>query len=66
MSYEPREFLRHILAEAEFLVGVSAGLTRERLEEDPTIQRAVVRSIEIIGEASERVPAEMHRILGAS
>jgi hypothetical protein len=40
MSYEPREILRHILAEAEFRVGVSAGLTRARLEEDPTIQRA--------------------------
>jgi uncharacterized protein with HEPN domain len=59
MSYEPREFLRHILAEAEFLVGVTAGLTRAPLEEDPTIQRAVVRSIEIIGEASKRVPAEI-------
>jgi uncharacterized protein with HEPN domain len=59
MSYEPREFLRHILAEAEFLVGVSAGLTRARLEEDQTLQRAVVRSIEIIGEASKRVPAEL-------
>ncbi|MHB1330032.1 MAG: HepT-like ribonuclease domain-containing protein [Gemmatimonadales bacterium] len=58
MSFEPREFLRHILAEAEFLVGVSAdGLTRRQLEEDPIIQRAVVRSIEIIGEATKRVPA---------
>ncbi len=59
MSYEPREILRHILAEAEYLVGVTAGLTRMQLEDDPTIQRAVVRSIEIIGEASKRVPAEV-------
>lgn len=59
MSYEPREFLRHILTEADYLVGVSAGLTRSQLEEDPTIQRAVVRSIEIIGEAAKRVPAEL-------
>lgn len=59
MSFEPREFLRHILAEADYLVGVSAGLTRAQLEEDPTIQRAVVRSIEIIGEASKRVPPEI-------
>ena len=59
MSYEPREFLRHILAEAEFLAEVSVGLTRARLEQDPTVQRAVVRSLEIIGEASKRVPAEM-------
>ncbi len=59
MSYEPREFLRHILAEADYLVGVSAGLSRAQLEEDPTVQRAVVRSIEIIGEATKRVPAEI-------
>ena len=32
MSYEPREFLRHILAESEFLVEASAGLTRLRLD----------------------------------
>lgn len=59
MSYEPREFLRHILAEAEFLVGISAGLTRAKLEEDPVIQRAAVRSLEVIGEASKRVPADV-------
>jgi len=59
MSYEPREFLRHILAEADYLVGVSAGLSRAQLEEDPTVQRAVVRSIEIIGEATKRVPADI-------
>ena len=59
MSYEPREFLRHIPAEADDLVGVSAGLSRAQLEEDPTVQRAVVRSIEIIGEATKRVPADI-------
>ena len=59
MSYEPREFLRHILAEADFLVGITATLTRAQLDTDPTIQRAVVRSIEIIGEASKRVPPEL-------
>jgi len=59
MSYEPREFLRHILAEADYLVGVSAGLSRAQFEEDPTVQRALVRSIEIIGEATKRVPADI-------
>lgn len=57
MSYESREFLRHILAEADFLVDASVGLTRTQPEEDPTMQRAVVRSIEIIGEAAKRIPA---------
>ncbi len=59
MSYEPREFLRHVLAQADYLVGVSAGLSRAQLEEDPTVQRAVVRSIEIIGEATKRVPTDI-------
>ena len=49
----------HILAEADFLVEVRATLTRQALEEDPILQRAIVRSLEIIGEASKRLPAEM-------
>ena len=56
MSFEPREFLRRILAEANYLVTASAGVTREQLGRDETLQRAVVRSLEIIGEASKRVP----------
>ena len=59
MSFEPREFLRHILAETEFLVAASAGVTREHFERDETLQRAVVRSLEIIGEASKRIPAAL-------
>lgn len=59
MSYEPREVLRHILVEADFLVGVRETLTRQALEEDAVLQRAVVRSLEIIGEASKRVPVEL-------
>ena len=56
MSFEPREYLRHILAEADYLATASAGLTRERFQQDPTLQRAFVRSLEIIGEAAKKVP----------
>ncbi len=59
MSYEPREVLRHILIEADFLSEISATLTREALDEDPIVQRAIVRSLEIIGEASKRVPRDV-------
>ena len=59
MSFEPREFLRHIVIECDYLLSVSAGVTREQLENDPTVQRAVVRSLEIIGEAAKRVPSEV-------
>ncbi len=59
MSYEPRDVLRHILAEADLLLELRTTLTRQVLEEDPILQRAIVRSLEIIGEASKRLPAEM-------
>ncbi len=59
MSYEPREILRHILSEVDFLLDVRATLTRQILDEDPVVQRAIIRSLEIIGEASKRVPPEL-------
>ena len=45
MSFEPRDYLRHILVEADYLIGRSEGL-----------RRAFVRSLEIIGEATKKVP----------
>lgn len=59
MSFEPREYLRHILAKADYLAAASAGLTRERFQHDPTLQRAFVRSLEIIGEAAKKVPPDI-------
>jgi len=41
MSYEPREILRHILTEVDFLVEVRATLTRQILDEDPTVDLVV-------------------------
>ncbi len=59
MSFEPREFLRHIASEADYLVRASAGVTRDQFLEDATQLRAFVRSLEIIGEATKRVPSEI-------
>ncbi|MBY0490113.1 MAG: DUF86 domain-containing protein [Gemmatimonadaceae bacterium] len=56
MSFEPREILRHILEETEFLLDLCERLTREQLDTDPVVQRAVVRSLEVIGEATKRIP----------
>ncbi len=56
MSYEPREYLRHILAEAEYLVGRSRGLSPEAFEADETLRRAFARSLEVIGEAAKKLP----------
>jgi uncharacterized protein with HEPN domain len=38
MSFEPREYLRHILAEADYLIGRCDGLTAEAFESDKTPQ----------------------------
>lgn len=59
MSFEPREYLRHILAEADYLVVHSQGLTPEMFHADETLRRAFVRSLEIIGEAAKKVPPEL-------
>ena len=46
MSSGPRDYLRHILAEAEYLAKQGAGLTAERFMGDETPRRAFVRSPE--------------------
>jgi uncharacterized protein with HEPN domain len=58
MSFEPREYLRHILIEADYLIGRSAGLSLEAFERDETLRRAFARSLEVIGEAAKKLPAE--------
>ena len=58
MSFEPRDYLRHILVEVEYLVAQSGGLTYENFVADETLQRAFVRSLEIIGEAARKIPPD--------
>ena len=53
MSFEPRDYLRHILIEADYLIGRSEGLSFEAFAADETLRRAFVRSLEIIGEAAK-------------
>jgi len=59
MSLFPLEYLRHILDETEFLMDRSARLTKGEFLQDGTLKRAFVRSIEIIGEATKKVPADI-------
>ena len=40
MSFEPREYLRHILVETDYLIGRSDGLSLEAFEADETLRRA--------------------------
>lgn len=56
MSKDPKEFLRHILDECSYLISISENLSFENFIEDETLKRAVVRSLEIIGEATKKIP----------
>ena len=59
MSLSTLEYLRHILDETEYLMDRSQGLTVGQFMRDATLQRAFVRSIEVIGEASKQIPDEL-------
>lgn len=56
MSFPPREYLRHMLVETDYLLQTSAGVTATQFAGDATLQRAFARSLEIIGEAAKKVP----------
>ncbi len=56
MSFEPLEYLRHILIEADYLVEQCDSLSKEQLLANETLRRAFVRSLEVIGEAAKKVP----------
>lgn len=58
MSRSLIEYLEHILTEAEFLVNVSENLSLDQLLDDELRKRAIVRSLEIIGEAAKKVNDE--------
>ena len=58
MSKEPKEFLKHIQDECSYLIAVSHNLEFNIFLEDETLKRAIVRSLEIIGEATKKIPAD--------
>lgn len=58
MSFEPREYLRHILVEVDYLLETQRDLTLDMFTSDETLRRAFVRSLEIIGEAAKKVPPD--------
>jgi uncharacterized protein with HEPN domain len=61
MSLSPLEYLRHILDETEYLAVQANALSRDPFVQDETLKRAFVRSLEIIGEATKKVPPEFRQ-----
>ncbi len=56
MSFGPHDYIRHILDEADYLLHTSQGLSAEEFLANETLQRAFVRSLEIISEATKQLP----------
>jgi len=61
MSVSPLDFLRHIRDEAHYLAQESARTTKPHFDQNETIKRAFVRSIEIIGEAAKKVSEDLRQ-----
>jgi len=55
----PVEYLRHLKDEVEFLVNSLSDITKDDFLRDEMKKRAAVRSLEIIGEASKKIPADI-------
>lgn len=59
ISKEPKEYLRHIQDECLYIISVSENLLLEDFLKDETLKRALVRSLELIGEATKKIPADI-------
>jgi uncharacterized protein with HEPN domain len=57
MSRSAVEYLRHMRDEAQFILDATADLSKNQFEKDEILRRAVVRALEVIGEAAKHVPA---------
>ena len=54
-----RQYFEHILEELDFIESQTRSLNRGAFLEDQVLKRAVVRSIEIIGEAIKKISTEV-------
>lgn len=55
----PREYIRHIIDEIDYILSQLPGQDVESFSQNDTLKRAFVRSLEIIGEAAKKVPQDL-------
>jgi uncharacterized protein with HEPN domain len=55
----PLEYIRHILDKSDYLISKSKGLAKDDFLAADSLRRTFVRSLEIIGEATKRVPPHL-------
>ena len=60
MSKDPLEFIRHINDECVYILSVS-DITYYEFLDDETLKRAIVRSLEVIGEATKKIPDDFRQ-----
>lgn len=59
MSLLPHEYIRHILDEIDYILTQISDTNFDSFLKDATPKRAFVRSLEIIGEASKKLPEDV-------
>jgi uncharacterized protein with HEPN domain len=61
MRPSTREYLSHVLDEADYLAQTVSGISKADFLADETLKRAFTRSIEIIGEATKQIPDDLRQ-----
>jgi len=59
VSLSPPEYIRHMFDEIDYILGQVSNTDYESFVRDETLKRAFVRSVEIIGEASKKLPEDI-------
>lgn len=59
MSLSPLEYIRHMLDEIDYIMSRVSDINYDFFCRDETLKRAFVRSVEIIGEASKKLPEDI-------
>ena len=55
MSLSHLDFLKHIVVEIDFILDKTSGKDKSQVFEDEVLSRAIIRSLEIIGEATKKL-----------
>lgn len=61
MKKEPKLYLKHILDECNYLIEKINNLSYKDFVENPDLKRAFIRSLEIIGEATKKLPEDLKK-----
>lgn len=62
MSISPHEYIHHMLDEIDFILSEISNTDYESFLREATLKRAFVRSLEVIGEASKKLPEDVKAI----